>query len=130
VDTEAVSPVLEALAAMGVRIAIDDFGAGFSSLTRLRNLTVHSLKLDRTFLHNVPEDGRAAAFITAMLALAEQLGLDVVTEGIETAGQLGFLLSEGCPRGQGYHLGRPAPAAELTALLRADQAPGRSGAPS
>ena len=74
-------------------MAIDDFGAGFSSLTRLRNLTVHTLKLDRTFLHNVPEDRRAAAFIAAVLALAEQLGLDVVAEGIETPGQLGFLLS-------------------------------------
>jgi EAL domain-containing protein (putative c-di-GMP-specific phosphodiesterase class I) len=122
VDTEAVSPVLDAIGEMGVRVAIDDFGAGFSSLTRLRDLTVHTLKLDRSFLHNVPEDRRAAAFITAMLALAEQLGLEVVTEGIETPSQLGFLLSEGCPRGQGFHLGRPVPAAELTELFVADQA--------
>ena len=69
-------PGAGALAAFGVRVAIDDFGAGFSSLTRLRNLTVHQLKLDRTFLHNVPEDDRAAAFITAMLGLAMQLGLE------------------------------------------------------
>jgi diguanylate cyclase (GGDEF)-like protein/PAS domain S-box-containing protein len=129
VDTEAVSPVLDALSALGVRVAIDDFGAGFSSLTRLRELTVHTLKLDRSFLHNVPEDRRATAFITAMLALAEQLGLDVVAEGIETPSQLGFLLSEGCPRGQGFHLGRPMPAPELIALLEA-QASGRSGATS
>jgi diguanylate cyclase (GGDEF)-like protein/PAS domain S-box-containing protein len=118
-DPAAVAPVLERVAALGVQIAIDDFGAGFSSLTRLRDLTVHTLKLDRTFLHGVPDDERAVGFITAVLALASHLGLQVVAEGIETEEQLEFLRGECCRFGQGYHLARPMPAAQVTELLRA-----------
>ncbi|MGH2969435.1 MAG: putative bifunctional diguanylate cyclase/phosphodiesterase, partial [Solirubrobacteraceae bacterium] len=129
-DAAAVAPVLERVGELGVRVAIDDFGAGFSSLTRLRHLTVHTLKLDRAFLVGVPEDARGATFVTAMLRLAGQLGLQVVAEGIETAAQLEFLRGENAALGQGYHLGRPVPADETTALLLADQASGRFGAPS
>ena len=84
-----------ASATSACRVAIDDFGAGFSSLTRLRHLTVHTLKLDRAFLHDVPDDVRGAGFITAMLGLADQLGLHVVAEGIETEEQLEFLRLRG-----------------------------------
>ena len=118
-DPATVAPVLERLAALGVHISIDDFGAGFSSLTRLRHLTVHTLKLDRAFLEGVPDDVRGAGFITAMLGLAGHLGLHVVAEGIETEEQLAFLRSEACGFGQGYHLARPMPAAEVTSLLQA-----------
>jgi EAL domain-containing protein (putative c-di-GMP-specific phosphodiesterase class I) len=130
-DADAVGTVLEQVAALGVRIAIDDFGAGFSSLTRLRHLTVHMLKLDRAFLADVPGDPRGSAFITAMLELARRLGLHVVAEGIEEPEQLEVLRGEGCELGQGYHLARPLPVAEVTALLAADQScTGRGGAPS
>jgi diguanylate cyclase (GGDEF)-like protein/PAS domain S-box-containing protein len=120
-DPAAVAGVLEQVGRQGVRVAIDDFGAGFSSLTRLRHLTVHTLKLDRAFLAGVPDDPRGCAFITAMIGLARRLGLQVVAEGIETAEQLAFLGREECELGQGYHLARPLPAAEVTALLTADQ---------
>ena len=90
-EPAAVAPVLERISELGVRVAIDDFGAGFSSLTRLRHLTVHILKLDRSFLAGVPEDARGGAFIAAMLRLARELDLYVVAEGIETAAQLEFL---------------------------------------
>ncbi len=131
VDPAAVGAVLEHVERLGVRIAIDDFGAGFSSLTRLRHLTVHMLKLDRTFLAGVPDDLRGGAFITAMIGLAQRLGLQVVAEGIETAAQLEFLRGERCGLGQGFHLARPLPAADVTALLAADQVgAGRDGAPS
>ena len=113
-----VAPLLDRIADLGVRIAIDDFGAGFSSLTRLRHLTVHILKLDRSFLAGVPEDPRGAALIAAMLRLARELDLFVVAEGIETAEQLGYLQSAGASHGQGFHLARPMPAGELTKLLR------------
>ena len=109
--------MLGRIAEMGVRIAIDDFGAGFSSLTRLRHLTVHVLKLDRSFLAGVPEDPRGAAFITAILGLARELDLFVVAEGIETAAQLDHLRGAGATHGQGFHLARPMPAAELTKQL-------------
>ncbi len=114
-----VSPVLERIADLGVKVAIDDFGAGFSSLTRLRHLTVHILKLDRSFLAGVPEDPRGAALIAAMLQLARELDLYVVAEGIETAEHLGHLRAAGASHGQGFHLGRPMPAAALTKLLQA-----------
>jgi EAL domain-containing protein (putative c-di-GMP-specific phosphodiesterase class I) len=117
-DAATVAPVLDRVAALGVRIAIDDFGAGFSSLTRLRGLTVHTLKLDRAFLPGVPDDARGAGFVTAILALASELGLRVVAEGIETETQLEFLRGEACGFGQGYHLARPMPAAQVTALLQ------------
>ena len=117
-DPAKVAPVLERIAELGVRVAIDDFGAGFSSLTRLRHLTVHTLKLDRSFLHDVPGDARAGSFVTAILGLAERLGLAVVAEGIETAGQLEFLVSEHAAMGQGFLLARPMPAAEATELLQ------------
>ena len=118
-EPEVVAPTLERIAELGVKIAIDDFGAGFSSLTRLRHLTVHILKLDRSFLTGVPEDPRAAAFIAAILRLARELGLHVVAEGIETEEQLEHLRAAGASHGQGFHLARPTPAAALTERLRA-----------
>jgi len=127
-EPAAVAPVLERIAGLGVRIAIDDFGSGFSSLTRLRHLTVHVLKLDRSFLAGVPEDRRGGAFIAAMLRLASELDLFVVAEGIETEEQLAHLRGAGASHGQGFHLARPMPAAELTALLQAGS--GLGGAPS
>jgi predicted signal transduction protein with EAL and GGDEF domain len=135
-EPAAVAPVLERVSELGVRIAIDDFGAGFSSLTRLRHLTVHVLKLDRSFLAGVPEDARGGAFVGAMLHLSRELDLEVVAEGIETAAQLEHLRAAGATYGQGYHLARPMPAAELTALLQSGSGSGfasgsgRGGAPS
>ena len=127
-EPAAVAPVLERVSALGVRVAIDDFGAGFSSLTRLRHLTVHILKLDRSFLAGVPEDERGGALIAAMLRLGRELGLEVVAEGIETAGQLEHLRAAQADCGQGFHLARPMPAAELTEMLQIGS--GRGGAPS
>jgi EAL domain-containing protein (putative c-di-GMP-specific phosphodiesterase class I) len=123
-----VAPVLDRIAELGVKIAIDDFGAGFSSLTRLRHLTVHILKLDRSFLAGVPGDARGAALIGAMLQLARELGLYVVAEGIETPEQLDHLRRAGASHGQGFHLARPMPATELTQLLQSCS--GLGGAPS
>jgi diguanylate cyclase (GGDEF)-like protein len=123
-----VAPVLERIAELGVRIAIDDFGAGFSSLTRLRHLTVHILKLDRSFLAGVPQDARGAALIAAMLRLARELGLSVVAEGIETPAQLCHLRTAAAGHGQGFHLARPMAADALTELLQAGS--GLGGAPS
>jgi EAL domain-containing protein (putative c-di-GMP-specific phosphodiesterase class I) len=114
---EAQMRVLERIAGLGVKVAIDDFGAGFSSLTRLRHLTVHVLKLDRSFLAGVPEDARGGAFINAILGLASELDLYVVAEGIETAAQLDFLRGAGATHGQGFHLARPMPAADFTKLV-------------
>jgi diguanylate cyclase (GGDEF)-like protein/PAS domain S-box-containing protein len=102
---------------LGVGLAIDDFGEGFSSLSRLRELPVEQLKIDRSFMRDVPHSEGASAVITAIIRLAEALGRTVVAEGVETEEQRLFLKEQGCPLAQGFHLCRPLPAEEITALL-------------
>lgn len=111
--------LLAEVSALGLRVAIDDFGADFSSLSRLRDLPVDILKVDRSFLRGVPDDPRAGKFLGAILTLARGLQLDAVVEGVETEEQLRFLLRRRCTRGQGFHLGRPMTAADATELLLA-----------
>jgi diguanylate cyclase (GGDEF)-like protein/PAS domain S-box-containing protein len=110
-------PVLHDLVAAGVEIAVDDFGAGYSSLSRLRTLPVQVLKIDKTFLQAVPHDVQATAIVTAIIELARALGMEAVAEGVENEDQRAFLVERGCPLAQGYLLGRPAPAGEIEPLL-------------
>jgi diguanylate cyclase (GGDEF)-like protein/PAS domain S-box-containing protein len=105
--------LLDELHEAGLTIAIDDFGAGHSSLARLRDLPVQVLKVDRAFLDKVPDDQGSAAIVAAILALAEALDMTTIVEGIETDQQLAFLRDHRCPFGQGYLLGRPIPADQL-----------------
>jgi diguanylate cyclase (GGDEF)-like protein/PAS domain S-box-containing protein len=105
--------LLDELHEAGLMIAIDDFGAGHSSLARLRDLPVQLLKVDRSFLARVPDDDSSSAVVAAILALARALDMDTVFEGIETAAQLQYLRAHGCPLGQGYLLSRPVPADAL-----------------
>jgi diguanylate cyclase (GGDEF)-like protein len=116
-DEAAGTGPLERLHALGVGLAIDDFGEGFSSLSRLRDMPVEQLKIDRSFMREVPHNEEAAAVVGAIIRLAEALGREVVAEGVETEEQREFLASEGCPLAQGFHLSRPLPADEVTALL-------------
>jgi EAL domain-containing protein (putative c-di-GMP-specific phosphodiesterase class I) len=117
-DPERTQRLLAQLHAGGLRLAIDDFGTGYSSLSRLRHLPVDVLKIDRTFVREVDHDEDAASMVRAMVQLALSLGMTPLAEGIETAGELDFLIQNGCPLGQGFYLGRPVPAAELTRLWR------------
>jgi EAL domain-containing protein (putative c-di-GMP-specific phosphodiesterase class I) len=126
-DFGVTEPVLRDLAAAGFTVAIDDFGAGYSSLSRLRNLPVQLLKIDRSFLRDVPERPEATAVVTAILELADALGMTTVAEGVETAAQRDFLIARGCTHAQGFLLGRPAPARDLEPLLRRSAA-GREAA--
>jgi EAL domain-containing protein (putative c-di-GMP-specific phosphodiesterase class I) len=91
-------------------------------LTRLRNLPVQLLKIDRSFLHGVPGNSEATAIVTAMIDLAAALGMAAIAEGVETEEQRAFLIEAGCPLAQGFLLGRPMPADEIRSLL------GRTGA--
>ena len=116
VKTEA---VLHELRGEGFQLAIDDFGAGHSSLTRLWQMPAQLLKIDRSFVARLPDDGNVAAMVTAMVQLARSLGMTAVAEGIETEEQRRFLIEAGCPWGQGFLLSRPLPPAELH--LRQDQ---------
>jgi diguanylate cyclase (GGDEF)-like protein/PAS domain S-box-containing protein len=117
-DYGVTEPVLRDLAAAGFKVAIDDFGAGYSSLSRLRDLPVQLLKIDRSFLRDVPARPEATAVVTAILELAEALGMETVAEGVETIEQRDFLIERGCTLAQGFLLGRPAPARDLEPLLR------------
>jgi diguanylate cyclase (GGDEF)-like protein/PAS domain S-box-containing protein len=112
-------PVLAELHARGLRLAIDDFGLGHSSLGRLNQLRVNTLKIDRSFTADVPGDRGARVLIEAMISLARNLGLQCLAEGIETEEQLAFLLDRGCPLGQGYLFGKPMPAPDFAAHLAA-----------
>jgi diguanylate cyclase (GGDEF)-like protein/PAS domain S-box-containing protein len=112
-------PVLAELHARGLRLAIDDFGLGHSSLGRLNQLRVNTLKIDRSFTADIPADRGAAILIETMIGLARNLGLQCLAEGIETEEQLAFLIARGCPLGQGYLFGKPMPAADFAAHLAA-----------
>jgi EAL domain-containing protein (putative c-di-GMP-specific phosphodiesterase class I) len=104
---------LAALADAGFALAIDDFGAGHSSLGRLRDLPVQMLKVDRSFLQRVPDDPSSAAIVSAILMLGKALGTTTVVEGVEHAAQIDFLRAQGASLAQGFFLGRPVPAGTL-----------------
>jgi diguanylate cyclase (GGDEF)-like protein len=119
-DPARVEPVLHELAATGLRLAIDDFGAEHSSLGRLRTLPVNMLKIDRSLLNGVPDEPRASAIVSSLLTLAEALHVVSVVEGVETEGQRRFLVEHACPLAQGFALGRPVPVEATTRLLEQD----------
>ncbi len=106
---------LKRLRALGIRIAIDDFGTGYSSLSYLKRFPIDSIKIDRSFVGDLPGDADDAALTTAIIALAHSLKIPVVAEGVETAAQLQFLSDRNCDQAQGYHLGRPISAEALQA---------------
>ena len=112
-DVGCVDTVLADLGEVGVRIAIDDFGTGYSSFQRLQQMQIHAVKIDRSLLQGVPDDPRATQLAGAAVDLLGALGLEVVAEGVETEEQRLFLLERGCGMAQGFHLARPARAADL-----------------
>jgi EAL domain-containing protein (putative c-di-GMP-specific phosphodiesterase class I) len=99
---------------LGVRIAIDDFGTGYSNLSYLRDFPVTTLKIDRDFVKNVPGNARDNGLARAIIAMGDQLGMNIVAEGIETQEQFDFLKEAGCTYGQGYLMSKPL---ELAAYL-------------
>lgn len=100
--------VLQDLCKAGVELAIDDFGTGYSSFSRLQQLPVTRLKIDRSFVHDIPENPGNCSIVRAMLSVAHELGIDVVAEGVETHRQAMFLSEIGCDVLQGYYIGKPA----------------------
>lgn len=108
-DAERVIEVLRAVREMGVRVLMDDFGTGYSSLSYLRRLPLNELKVDRTFMADVPSSPQSAAIMTAILSMARTLGLMVVAEGVEQPAQLDYLRNHGCDAFQGYLCSPPLP---------------------
>jgi diguanylate cyclase (GGDEF)-like protein/PAS domain S-box-containing protein len=111
------------LAALGLRFSIDDFGTGYSSLAYLRRMPLYELKIDRSFIHDIPGDANGTAIVQSILAMARHLGLRVVAEGVETAAQAEFLGANHCDSMQGYLFARPAPFSALLARLDTSAAP-------
>jgi diguanylate cyclase (GGDEF)-like protein/PAS domain S-box-containing protein len=117
-DINATVQILRELNAMGIRISLDDFGNGYSALGYLRRYPIHTLKIDRSFVQDVSRDSDNAAITAAIIAVAHQLDLMVVAEGVETEEQLAFLRSLGCDAIQGFLFSRAVPASELSRLLQ------------
>ena len=103
------------LSALGVSLAMDDFGTGFSSLSYLTSLPINTIKIDQSFVRNLPS-ANSAVIIETTLLMARRLGKSVVAEGVETEAQRDYLQAAGCDIGQGYLFGRPSVLSELALL--------------
>jgi EAL domain-containing protein (putative c-di-GMP-specific phosphodiesterase class I) len=130
-NPERAAGILRELRVAGVQLAIDDFGTGYSSLSYLKRFPVNTIKIDRSFIQDVPADADDVAITHAIIAMGRSLRLSVVAEGVETAAQAEFLQVHGCDMMQGYLISRPVPAADLGKFLqlhpywRLEPAPGK-----
>jgi EAL domain-containing protein (putative c-di-GMP-specific phosphodiesterase class I) len=115
-NAEATIATLHALQERGVRLAIDDFGTGYSSLSYLKRFPIHTLKIDRSFVKDLDKDPESAAIGKSIIALAHNLNLKVVAEGVETEQEMAFLQDSGCDYMQGFLFHRPEPAEGLTQI--------------
>jgi len=117
-DPDRTLEVLHGFKDHGLKLAIDDFGTGYSSLSRLRYMPVDVLKIDRTFVRDVNADKQSASMVSAIIALANNLSMEPLAEGIETEEEWRFLAARGCSSGQGFLFSKPVPADEISAMHR------------
>lgn len=117
-NTEATLETLRALSAMGVGLAVDDFGVGYSSLALLKRFPLHTLKIDSSFVRDITVDSGDLEIVSALIAMAHNLKLRVIAEGVETGEQLALLRERNCDDVQGYYVGPPCPATDAARFLR------------
>ncbi|WP_095106514.1 bifunctional diguanylate cyclase/phosphodiesterase [Pseudomonas sp. Irchel 3E20] len=120
-DISTAAQHLLSLRRSGALIAIDDFGTGYSSLSYLKSLPLDKIKIDKSFVQDLLDDDDDATIVRAIIQLGKSLGMQVIAEGVETAEQEAYIISEGCHEGQGYHYSKPLPARELVAYLKQAQ---------
>ena len=121
-NTDAALATMRQIKNLGVRLALDDFGTGYSSLSYLKRFPIDVLKIDQSFTFEVTSDEGAASITRAIIAMARSLNMTTVAEGVETVEQLDFLGALGCDVMQGFHISRPLPVSQITALLDAELA--------
>ena len=112
---------LKKLSDLGIRISVDDFGTGYSSLSYLKKLPINKLKIDKSFVDNLPSDKEDAAIVKTIITLCKSLSLDVIAEGVESEIQKDFLLESGCDHVQGYFYSKPIPEEEMHQFLKNHQ---------
>jgi EAL domain-containing protein (putative c-di-GMP-specific phosphodiesterase class I) len=112
-DPDRTQQILMTMREKGVRFAIDDFGTGYSSLSRLKELPVDVLKIDRSFVKDLPGNPDSGTMVRAIIQLARSLGMTPLAEGIETEAQWRFLVDHGCVLGQGYFFSYPMPGGDI-----------------
>ncbi len=117
-DFEHALEVLQRLQGLGLKIALDDYGIGFSGLANLKRLPLHSLKIDRSFIRDIRNDPSDVVIVASTISLAHNLGLIVVAEGVESLDQVVHLKTAGCDEVQGFYFQRPAPATEIADILK------------
>jgi diguanylate cyclase (GGDEF)-like protein/PAS domain S-box-containing protein len=116
-DFDSTSVILHALSAMGIRIAVDDFGTGYSNLSYLKRFPINTLKLDRSFIHDVPGSADVCTIVSSVIRMAHGLHLQVIGEGVETLKQLKFLKTHDCEEAQGYYFSKPLDPHDCQSLL-------------
>ena len=121
-DSRRTSQLLAHIKGMGVRLAIDDFGTGYSSLAQIKRFPIDTIKVDRSFIRNLPLDAEDKAITQAIIAMGKTLSLTVVAEGVETEAQEAFLREHDCDQTQGYYFSKPVDAAEFAQLLHRHRA--------
>ncbi len=117
-SSDEVIAMMDSLTALGVSLSLDDFGTGYSSLAYLKRFPIDTLKIDRSFVTGIPQDGNDCAIAGAIISMAQRLGHRVIAEGVETREQLEFLRSLGCQEIQGHYFSPPVPAAMFESMLR------------
>jgi EAL domain-containing protein (putative c-di-GMP-specific phosphodiesterase class I) len=117
-DPQGAIAVMNDLHDRGIRLSIDDFGTGYSSLSYLKKFKVYKLKIDQSFVRDISTDPEDKAIVSAIISMAQRLGMQTIAEGVETAGQLSFLREQGCDEVQGYFYSKPLPVEQFEIFIR------------